>query len=122
MQFCAAYFPIESRMSQKIDITVIEKVENPDEALVPQGPYCYAHTGNTRLVSHYFDGNGNKQEATTPYEMPELVYCPYFRIHPEKDEQENGYCALMGIGDWESEHMSLLWDSVKECGINDEDE
>ena len=60
---------------------------------IPRGLYCY-------------DENG---------------VCPYWSILKDKPYQENGYCSYMKIGDWEADHFfSLLWDQVKECGINDD--
>jgi hypothetical protein len=49
--------------------------------------------------------------------------CPYWSINLSKPTQENGYCSFLERGDWEdSSGLSLLWDQVKECGINDEDD
>lgn len=36
-------------------------------------------------------------------------------------EQENGYCSYLQKGDWDLS-LGLLWDQVKECGINEEPE
>jgi len=75
--------------------------------------------------------------------------CPYWSRRDDKPEQENGYCAYLEKGDWdlnkekrwrkvsmkngkevqgkwESAYdigltMSLIWDMVKECGINEEE-
>lgn len=65
-----------------------------DLTVIPTGCYCYSHV------------NGKQ------------VNCPYWSMRPDKPVQDNGYCAFLGRGDWESEHISLLWDQVKECGIN----
>ena len=40
----------------------------------------------------------------------------------DQPEQENGYCSYLERGDWEADHLSLLWDQCKECGINMDDE
>jgi hypothetical protein len=69
-----------------------------DRSVVPAGWYCY--TWN---------------EGTTP---PSTVPCPYWARVPEQEHQEDGYCALVGKGDWESGHFGLLWDQVKECDVN----
>lgn len=66
-----------------------------DKNVIPKGPYCY--------------------EARDKY-------CPYFEIVEDKPAQMNGYCHYLEQGDWEFEHFGLLWDAVKECGINDEEE
>ncbi len=58
--------------------------------IVPMGPYCY-------------DENG---------------VCPYWHCNLEQDPQHNGYCELLDLADWDCGHLSLLWDQVKECDIN----
>jgi hypothetical protein len=40
--------------------------------------------------------------------------CPYW-----SRRDEGGYCAYLEKGDWQIEG-GLLWDQVKECGIDDE--
>lgn len=85
-----------------------------DENSIPEGLYCYDDSGR----------------------------CPYWDLKAELPYQENGYCAYLNKSDWdlneeqgnvelfkggqsigfESAHnlkCSLLWDSVKECGINE---
>lgn len=57
---------------------------------IPKGLYCY-------------DSNGT---------------CPYWSLDEDRHYQENGYCYYMLKGDWEREGFSLIWDQVKECGIN----
>lgn len=42
--------------------------------------------------------------------------CPYWSLHPEKHNQENGFCEYLMRGDWE-EKGGLLWDMIKECDI-----
>jgi hypothetical protein len=63
--------------------------ERPEDK-IPKGLYCY-------------DQNGN---------------CPYWSADANQPEQEYGHCAYLGWGDWEQEGLTLLWDQVKECGIN----
>lgn len=46
--------------------------------------------------------------------------CKYWRKVSNKEEQDNGYCIYLKFGDWQGEGISLLWDSVKECGISEE--
>jgi len=71
--------------------------------------------------------------------------CPYWSIVEHKPDMFNGYCSYLRKGDWELSKeseivdfktkkiikskgeesdfsFSLLWDQVKECGINMEDE
>ena len=59
---------------------------------IPHGIYCY-------------DVNG---------------ICPYWDSDLSKGEQNYGYCHYLKSGDWEDEGFSLLWDQVKECGINND--
>ena len=58
---------------------------------IPKGPYCY-------------DENG---------------VCPFWCIEPIHPTQENGYCSFLRLGDWDLS-LGLLWDQVKECGVNDD--
>ena len=62
-----------------------------DEKLIPKGGYCY-------------DENG---------------LCPYWDMLKSQPKQMNGYCHFLKCGDWEIDGLHLLWDQVKECGIND---
>ena len=101
---------------------VPDYVKNNPELYIPKGIYCY-------------DSNG---------------ICPFWEKDDNKPYQHNGYCYYLGKGDWElnkeyeetsyisysknSDEIgekfvdvmgegfphSLLWDQVKECGINDE--
>ena len=49
----------------------------------------------------------------------EIYLCPYWYRHPFKNDQSNGYCSLLGLGDWEDDNgHGLLWDAIKECNIN----
>ena len=77
------------------------KQSNP-KAKIPPGPYCY-----------------------TPFGYQNGVYkinpCPYWSKRADKPHQESGYCAYLGYGDWEVDGISLLWDQVKECEVNEED-
>ena len=64
-----------------------------DQSKIPKGFYCY-------------DTNG---------------VCPYWSLNKNKPHQENGYCSYLEQGDWD-EHLGLLWDQVKECNINMEED
>ena len=67
-----------------------------DPNLIPEGPYCY-----TRV-------NGKQ------------VNCPYWGRDADRPQQESGFCTFLDIRDWdEGAGIPLLWDSIKECGIND---
>lgn len=84
------------------------KANAGDESVIPAGCYCYTGQG----LTHPADGGPPRMEVKE---------CPYWARNPEKPEQINGYCAYLGEGDWQDDGPSLLWDMVKECGINTED-
>lgn len=65
------------------------------EAHIPKGSYCYG-----------FREDGKH------------VRCPFWQIDPTKHYQENGICEAFNMRDYPD--GGLLWDMVKECGINDE--
>lgn len=77
---------------------------NGDDGVIPDGVYCYARDPS-RVVA----------EGRYP-----IVTCPYWALDPARPEHEDGYCAHLKSGDWESEGLSLLWDQVKECRIRDD--
>jgi len=81
--------------------------------VVPEGPYCYSRTGRTVT----------RNTPMGAVEVPELKSCPYLKIRGDKPRQQNGYCRLLKAGDYtpHPHRTSLLWDAVKECGINDND-
>ena len=66
-----------------------------DTSVIPLGIYCYT------------------------YIKDEYQCCPFWSTRPEYGEQHSGYCSLLEIGDWQVP-MGLLWDQVKECGINND--
>lgn len=92
------------------------KTNKKDISIIPLGDYCYNSNG----------------------------LCPYWESRSDVQEQECGYCNYLEKGDYEmndikkwrrrggdgtaeSAHelglpMSLLWDQVKECGVNVEGE
>jgi hypothetical protein len=67
------------------------------EKHIPPGPYCYRYAG----------GKGR---------------CPWWALNKDQPHQQNGYCEYLGWGDWQQEVLTLLWDQVKECGINDDED
>lgn len=75
----------------KREETTLKKILNN----IPKGSYCY----------DYRDGKEFR--------------CPHWSKDTSKPEQENGYCSYLGMGDWDL-GGGLLWDQVKECGINED--
>ena len=86
------------------DLYLIEKILNPNENLIPNGPYCSTIDPNSKPNDKGF---------------PKFIRCPYWRINKEKGN--GAYCAYLEQGDYEDNGTLLLWDQVKECGVNDED-
>lgn len=76
------------------------------ERVIPKGDYCYAITG-------WHD------DPVAP--RPVCKSCPFHTYRKGKGEQNDGYCRYLKHGDWMVKRgIGLLWDGVKECGINDE--
>lgn len=44
--------------------------------------------------------------------------CPFWDRIDDFPERCNGFCHYLNTGDWQE--TQLLWDMVKECGINEE--
>lgn len=75
------------------------------EKLIPKGDYCYE-----RL-----------EPVQRPGQAPRLAVisrCPFHRVIKGRPQQESGYCLYLQAGDTGSQGTFLLWDMVKECGIN----
>ena len=67
---------------------------------IPYGSYCYEIL------------------EISPEGKMKIKPCPYWELRKDKPSQLNGYCSHLKQGDWEDEGTLLLWDGVKECGIN----
>lgn len=70
---------------------------------IPYGHYCYEILSVNENIGRI-----------------KVKLCPYWNRDYSKPEQMNGYCSYLKCGDWEHEGLGLLWDQVKECGINEE--
>jgi hypothetical protein len=70
---------------------------------VPRGRYCY------RLLGVVSVAGGSPAVQTDP--------CPFWTFDANQPKHERGICSLMGLRDWESDNLTLLWDQVKECGL-----
>ena len=75
-----------------------------DTSVIPKGMYCYT----IKDIDH------------TTGRMS-INLCPYWSVRSSKPEQLNGYCHFLKIGDWHENGTTLLWDQVKECGINEDE-
>ncbi|MDQ2712806.1 MAG: hypothetical protein M3Y24_11370 [Acidobacteriota bacterium] len=67
----------------------VQGLEHPD---IPPGPYCYTTVGRTEC------GVGIEIES-----------CPYWGMDCTRDHQNNGFCKLTGMNDWED--GSYIWES-----------
>ncbi|WP_262267235.1 hypothetical protein [Microvirga yunnanensis] len=84
------------------------------EAVIPHGDYCY------RITSVATGADGAPSLKTQ--------CCPYWKGRKDRPEQRFGYCRLLKVGDYthgrtpdgKPRATSLLWDQVKECGLNSE--
>lgn len=72
---------------------------------IPKGEYCYSI--NTIVKDNCKNVPSIK-----------INICPFWNIDKEQPYQMNGYCNFLKQGDWEEDGTLLLWDQVKECGIN----
>lgn len=103
--------PVSERIAQQRQRAYDRRMAEA-ERKVPPGLYCYGPTG---VVEEVVDANGR---TTLKHEMRR---CPYWKMRGNKSRQRNGYCRLMKSGDWmphDKGGTMLLWDQVKECGIN----
>lgn len=90
---------------------------NKSTDIIPKGPYCYTP------IEAPHAGNGWKFK---------IKPCPYWQrynqqLHGDLPEEFQGaeqfqgaFCSFLEIGDWSENGTMLLWDQVKECGINDD--
>lgn len=84
----------ETATANQINKNFLE-VQEAKKRFIPRGNYCYTRNDDDTVS-----------------------LCPFWALREDKPHQENGYCSYMRSGDWNSDDLSLLWDQVKECGIN----
>lgn len=84
-----------SPQEQDISLTQAELTQEQCKKLIPEGSYCY------KSVNGLF------------------VHCPFHDVIPSFPKQSNGYCHYLKRGDFQTGSLGLLWDSCKECGINE---
>lgn len=71
-----------------------------DMNLIPHGEYCYTIE---KILS---DGTAV------------IIPCPFWSRRQDKEFDQSGYCSYMKMGDWENDELTLLFDQIKECGVN----
>lgn len=91
----------------------------PEHPEIPAGYYCYTIkdieygpvTPESEKLVQIFGGTDTRSIVRL-----NTIPCPHWGRDTTKDEQENGFCKLLDIKDWE--RGTLLWDQVKECNFN----
>lgn len=80
------------------------------ETLVPAGDYCY-----TPMPAPSPDSGFRMKVKPCPFwSKPAAMVAAY-------GEQMSGYCSYLRQGDWMPDGTFMLWDQVKECGVNYDD-
>ena len=74
--------------------------------VVPRGDYCYEF----KKIVYPKDGS-----------MPfrKVRKCPYWCWDKRYPNEDVGYCKYLKIGDRDEKGSGILFDQVKECGVND---
>ena len=89
------------------------KAKEQDMSVIPKGLYCHGP-----LVQE-----GKKPNGLPIFKAPKM--CPYWSSDKNLPNQGNGCCSFLGVKDGDTvndKKVWLLWDQVKECGINMDDE
>jgi len=79
-----------------------------NKIVIPKGDYCY------KLKEVIYPEDGSKPILKTKR-------CPYWCWDERFPNDEVGYCKLLQIGDRDGNSGGLLFDQVKECGVNNYD-
>lgn len=87
--------------SQSLELSVKKVV-----AIIPHGDYCYSIL--------------QEPCAETNYAL-RVKTCPFWKLLDEHPHQMNGWCDYLKTGDMVEGGTDLLWDQVKECGVNSPD-
>jgi hypothetical protein len=94
-----------------------------DKSKIPSGPYCYTYEGDNFKICPYWDTvEGAPEQANG--------YCKFLEksdIDLAKEAMESSDVVISDVNGKELDKedipdfifMGLLWDQVKECGIND---
>ena len=96
---------------------ILNKVTAKDKTLIPHGDYCYS--GNK--ICPY---RTNKEVGHNDTVL--ISYCSYLEQGDISDLSKEEFKLLKNYHNmtdeelWEEYPLDVLWDSVKECGVNDE--
>lgn len=87
------------------------------QKLIPEGDYCYTYTGRVK-IGNMVIGAGGVHQRVDYYCMPETKSCPFWNSVGEG----SAHCTFLEhtseYGHGSDEGFDLLWDQIKECGIN----
>jgi hypothetical protein len=75
-------------------------------SFIPSGPYCYNMEG---------------VDDTERGPLVRIRTCPYWALNTD-DGEAKGYCAHLKASDGDEGGPMFLFDHVKECGVNDDDD
>ena len=70
----------------------VELSDEEAQKLIPKGDYCY---------------DGKRENP-----------CPFWDSFGSLPEQSCGFCHYLKTGDFTENGTMLLWDQLKECGVN----
>lgn len=83
------------------------------EKLIPSGNYCYSYTGRVVIDNRVWDRSGELIKADY-FVHPEIAPCPFWK----GEDNGSAKCEFTGDRSQYGELESLLWDQIKECGVN----
>ena len=91
---------------------------NEEHPEIPQGYYCYGinsiEYGEKNEYSAQIAQLFGEEDKGIP--VLHTTVCPHWGRDTSRPDQENGYCKLLGLNDWDNN--TLLWDQIKECNFN----
>lgn len=89
--------------------------------LIPMGDYCYSYTGKMLINDKVIGHDGEIVRSMNYYAIPETKKCPFWNKLPD----DGAYCSFLehtsGVDGNEDSGFDLLWDQIKECGVNLDD-
>jgi len=96
-----------------------------DHPEIPKGYYCYTsvttgHEPSDAVHNKLLEIFGEPASSTMP--IRRCTPCPYWGMDASRERQNNGFCTFLNTRDWDDSSGGLLWDQVKDCGINVDDE
>jgi len=87
--------------------------KTPLNPLIPEGDYCYTYTGRIRIDNGVIGYDG-EQEEVDYYFIPETRPCPFWKAAGGG----SAYCAYSGKLSEYEDFTNMVWDQIKECGVN----